>query len=155
MPLLLLLILAGCREPNAPLAEAPQAEASAQAATADLCNIEFLAATPFGATALPLRMPSTVRGWLVSEEGGAPDAPALEIAEAEGHVVATMPLDVSEPRPDVVQAFPGKVHLESNGFRAEIDPARLSPGRYHLFLSYRAGSRRSTCDNGRQVDIVR
>lgn len=146
--------LAGCREPNAPAANgSPQGDAPpAAAATATLCNIEFLADEPFGAEPLPVRAASELRGWLASEDGSVPDNPMLEIVDPQGKAVS-LALHLDQPRPDVIQAFPGRVRVETSGFRSTIDPAGLAAGTYHLYLSYFAAARRHTCDNGRQIHI--
>ena len=159
-----LLVLAGCREPNANAlyAEAHAVTASAQEkppadvrrTPATLCNLEFADGVAFAAAPLPVDAPVAIRGWLGSDDG-APRDPRLLLVDGTGSLAAQYPLTLDRDRPDVVRAYPGRDGLQRSGFEVRIDPAALAPQDYHLYLAYDSTGGEHACDNGRRVRVSR
>jgi hypothetical protein len=169
---LVLLLLAGCREPNGlpgdvpvavmtaeqtalpAVAPVPIAAASVQGAEAGrVCNLEYVNNAEFGAQSARVRGDFLVRGWLGDESGAAPTDAALLLVDAAGKDAHRLPLQRNQPRPDVVQAFPGRNDLAQSGFELKVGAGTLPAGRYHLLLAYRIGERLRACDNGRQLQL--
>lgn len=145
-----------------PLSQPPQAATESLPAAADgtagytqttLCNIEFIDEAPLGGDVVRVTAPARLRGWLGDEGGVAPARPMLVLADVRGTVVSEHPLQVNQPRPDVVQAFPDQRGLENSGFELRLDPRGLAHGTYHLYLTYDSGQRHFLCDNGRHVQL--
>ena len=88
---------------------------------------------------------ATVDGWLASEDG-APIESALFRIETEDKASrwqVALPLTVARPDIPDVAGTPG--------FQLTFDASMLPPGRFHLFLAYRAGGKLHGCDNGRMI----
>lgn len=160
---LTLLLLGGCREPNANTIFAKAHGAAAapnrlsgykQPVVATLCNLEFIDGAAFSAIPVTVGSPVLVRGWLGSSEG-APMGPVLTVATVTGDVVARFPLALDHDRPDVVRAYPGRPGLERSGFEVTLDPAALASQEYHLYLAYASAGEPHVCDNGRRVRVSR
>jgi hypothetical protein len=66
---------------------------------------------------------------------------------------AVAPVARGLPRPDVAAAYPSKSGLADSGFVVQVDPSKLPPGDYHLYLRYSAGAALYVCDNGRHVTV--
>ena len=165
-----LVLMAGCREPNAPesqsrtaspgiAAEAGPGTAAAPddkseaAQPATLCNIEAIGGQLFGTGPMALDGPTRVKGWLADQSGASPTQAKLVIADSEKRVVREIPVQVSQERPDVVKAYPDMKGLEKSGFEADLDSAGLQPQTYHLYLAYTMESMNYSCDNGRYVIV--
>ncbi|MFY2763404.1 hypothetical protein [Arenimonas sp. MALMAid1274] len=178
------LMLAACREPNAPAPEpaAPAAatEAAPVAAAAatpspiasgaetyaegakfipgTLCNIEYLGTVAFGAEPVLLDAPQSLRGWLGDEQGATPRDVELRFVDDADNVMARVPLQLGGSREDVAAAFPGKAGLANGGFNQALSPAGLPAGTWRVHLVYTAGegagARAVSCDNGRRVTVA-
>lgn len=167
----LLLVLAACKEPNAPAAAppassvgtaAPAPAAGSIAATpvdlegrkaGTLCNLEFVDGKPFGADAAPVAAGAVIRGWLGDDSGDAPVAPMLVVQGQSADTAINIPIVLNMSRSDVAQAFPAKSGLGNSGFEVSLQPASLGPGQYHLYLTYSIGTEGRLCDNGRIIVI--
>jgi hypothetical protein len=167
------LILSGCREPNVGQSKpevspssgssleaagkgegSPQKRSGAQAQSASLCNVETLQGQLFGAEVLGIgKSPHRVRGWLGHQGGVSPDRPLLVIANMDGTPVREIPVKLAMKRPDVAQAFPSEVGLETSGFEVVLDSSGLDSGLYRLYLSYMIGEQHFSCDNGRRIRL--
>ena len=169
VPTAMMLLLCGCREPNTPIGStASEASPGQPAITAEahpgrvlgnyeqasMCNIEMIAGLALGAEAVALTTPADVRGWLADDAGRIPGTPALVVAGEDKVVAREIPIQLVIPRPDVVQAYPGKQGLERSGFQISVDPRGIAPGKYHLYLTFTSPDHKNyICDNGRYVQI--
>lgn len=172
------LLLAGCREPNAPLPASlspvgagggdvgtaasgqqhlvnDQAGPSAlegidvaKASDQSYCNIESVGATAFVAGSLPVAPGQKVRGWLGHATSGPVQAPVLVLLGEQGATTG-VPLQLSVPRDDVVNAYGGRAELRNSGFEAALPG--VPAGTYKLLLHYAFDGKTYRCDNGRQI----
>lgn len=90
---------------------------------------------------------ATTDGW-VAAEAGAPIETAYFRVETEDKASrwqVALPLAIARPDIPDVAGTPG--------FQLTFDGSTLSPGRYHLFLAFRADGKLFGCDNGRMIVV--
>lgn len=158
-----LLLLAACKEPNAPSASAPPAPAptveapQTRGATSQggqtLCNIESIDGKLLGAESATLRSGAKVQGWLGDDSGQPVRDPVMVIANESGEAINAMALQLGTERKDVAAAYPAVPGLEKAGFELHFADLPIAPGRYRIYLRYLIGGEIRLCDNGRRIDI--
>lgn len=122
----------------------------------NLCNLEFLGDALFvGQDLSTSDQQASFAGWVGDEKTRAlPANPSLRL-EVDGDKtrVWEAPLALGLKREDVATTLnePGVVDA---GFREAFSLAGLSPGRYHLFISYQSSGVRYACDSGRFVVLT-
>ncbi len=171
-------LLGACEEPNAaraaaaapgsksaPVAAQAQAAQVANAGVLEtgpapalemapgaLCNLEFLDDAPFGSDATPVVAPFKVRGWL-GDDAGAVITRAEVVLDGAASGQAAAPIALGIARADVAAAYPRNSGLADSGFEVRLDPSRLPPGDYHMYLRYWVGAAAHVCDNGRRLRV--
>ncbi|WP_329857840.1 hypothetical protein [Stenotrophomonas muris] len=176
--LLSILLLAGCREPNAPLpastlpagsgsddaqsaaeVEPPVAQDQAgpsvmegidvaKASDQSYCNIESVGSNAFVAGPLAVAPAQKVHGWLGHSTPAPVGSPMLVLLGEHG-AAAGIALQLSMVRDDVVNAYGGRAELRESGFEAALPD--VPAGTYKLLLHYIVDGKTYRCDNGRQV----
>jgi|GEM_PF-4427898 len=164
-----LLLLAGCKEPNqtpAPAVDAAAAtlrdapvELDAQARSVGLkpdalCNLErgdgklLDSSTPFK----PAVLNGVVfAGWIADGvTRTVPASPLLVFKQTGGERVWQYPLTLDVKRDDVAHDT-GAQSLANVGFSANVNLTVLPPGTYRVLLVHEREGVRYACDNGRNV----
>jgi len=148
-------------EPAAPAAPAAstlralgEAERAETLVAATDCNLESADGAAFAGADVSLATPSAVKvsGWLKAARAGSPvEQLALRFEAADKTQLWDIPLQATIVRDDLPVP---DTDASASGFEATVDAGALPPGRYHLYLAYRADGVLMGCDNGRYVAVL-
>lgn len=136
------------------LRELTEAERAESLVAATNCNIESAADASFAGADITLATPTAakVTGWLRADRAGsAIEQPVLRIEAADKSRLWESPVHATIARDDLPSA---DAETGTPGFEAVFDAGALPPGRYHLYLGYRADGVLIGCDNGRHIVIL-
>jgi hypothetical protein len=116
------------------------------------CNLESADGQLFAGADITLATPATAKitGWLRADrEGVAAEKPTLRVEAADKAQLWEVPILTTIARDDLSPAA-----KDTPGFEVVFDASALPPGRYHLYLAYRADGGLAGCDNGRYIAIL-
>ncbi len=121
------------------------------------CNLEVIAGKNTTEPKIESKAGSTiaVSGWMFSfPTHSIPVNRYLRVETEDGTSAWQTIVGTRSDRPDILPWFNVGDWALNSGFSQDVDLTGLSPGRYHLLLTYTENGKSFACDNGRLLNIV-